>query len=88
MSTDTTCRVDYTRANYTPFYLMANVRGIASAEFRRAQNWVLAMRLFAVGSTTAWAICKEAGIDPEATEVRKVAEIGKHSAPSGSGRKG
>lgn len=82
MSRETTCRVDYLRANFTPFYLMANARRIASKEFRRSANWVLAMNLFAVGSNSARAICKEAGIDPEATEVRKVAEIGKHSAPS------
>lgn len=74
MSNDN-CKVDYLRANFTPFYIMANARGIASAEYRRAPNWVLAMRLFAIGSTSAWAICKEAGIDPEATEVRRIAAI-------------
>ena len=72
---DDNCKVDYLRANFTPIYLLANARRIASAEFRCAPNWVLAMNLFAVGSTSARAICKEAGIDPDATEVRRIAAI-------------
>lgn len=72
MSDQASCKVDYLRANFTPFYLLANARGIAAAEFRRKPNWVLAMHLFAVGSASAWAICKEAGIDPDATEVRRI----------------
>ena len=71
MSDQTNCRVDYLRANFTPFYLLANARRIASTKFRREPNWVLAMNLFAVGRTSAVAICKEAEIDPDATEVRK-----------------
>jgi hypothetical protein len=68
-----TCHVDYLRANFTPFYLLANLRGIVSTAYKTQPNWVIAMRLFAVGSTSARAICRDAGIDPDSTEVRPTA---------------
>jgi len=65
------CNVGY--AHFSPFYLLANARGGTSREFQRQPNWVIAEKLFAVGSTSANRICREAGIDPDAFEVRKVA---------------
>ena len=73
MSDNNICRVEYNRANFTPFYILANARRIASEEYRHAQNWALAEQVFAVGSTTARAICKEAGIDPDDIVVRLAA---------------
>jgi len=32
---------------------------------RNKQRWVLAMRLFGVGSTVAYALCREFNLDPE-----------------------
>ena len=59
-------------AHFTPFYLLANCRRICSEEHQHTPNWSIATELFAVGSTTAKRICREAGIDPDAFEVRKV----------------
>lgn len=66
-----TCDVGH--AHFTPFYLLSNCRRVVSAAYARKPNWVLAMELFAVGSTTAHRICRDAGIDPDATEVRALA---------------
>lgn len=57
--------------NRGDWYLMANVRRICSAEMKRSKNWVLAKELFATGSTSAWQICIDAGIDPEAKTVTR-----------------
>jgi hypothetical protein len=66
-------RCDVGHAHFTPFYLLANARRIVSREHARKPNWVLATELFAVGSTTANRLCREAGIDPDAFEVRRPA---------------
>lgn len=67
--------------NFTPFYIMANVRRILSTAYNnRTQNWVLAMEIFAVGSTSARQICGEAGIDPDGYKVEKRAAISKEAA--------
>ena len=58
--------------HFTPFYLLANCRRVCSLHFQRQPDWVLAMELFAVGSTTAWRLCVEAEIDPEGTTVAKL----------------
>ena len=46
-------------------YLIANCRRIAAPEYATQPNYVIAMNLFAVGSRTAIAICRDAGIDPD-----------------------
>ncbi|MFZ3286232.1 MAG: hypothetical protein WA191_05235 [Telluria sp.] len=58
------------------FNLMFNARRIASTEMNRSENWVLARDLFAVGSTTAHAICHEAGIDPRSRKVEPARSTG------------
>jgi hypothetical protein len=68
--------------HFTPFYLLSNCRSMSGRRLEREANWVLASRLFAVGSTTANRICREAGIDPDALEVRKIAPP---QAPEGGG---
>ena len=60
--------------HFTPFYLLANCRRLCSAHFRRQPNWVISMELFAVGSTTAWRLCVDAGIDPEGLTAVKLAQ--------------
>jgi ribosomal protein S13 len=60
------------RLNFTPFYIMANVRRICAHQYRRQANWILAMEIFAVGSTTAHQICREAEIDPDGLTVTKI----------------
>lgn len=59
-------------AHFTPYYLLANCRPMLSQHYKRQPNWVIAMSLFAVGSTTAWRLCNEAEIDPEGTSVIKI----------------
>jgi hypothetical protein len=60
--------------NFTPFYVMANVRRILSAAYnKRTPNWVLAMEIFAVGSTSGNRICAEAGVDPDGYKIEKSA---------------
>ncbi len=60
-------------AHFTPFYLMANARRIVPEIYnKRNANWVLAKDLFAVGSNSAIAICREANIDPDGHEVRPI----------------
>jgi len=60
-------------ANFTPFYLLANLRRICTPALARRENWVLAIELFAVGGTTARRICREAGIDPDGKTVTRAA---------------
>lgn len=48
------------------FYLLVNARRISAQRYRRMPNWAFAMELFATGSTSAWRICVDAGIDPNA----------------------
>jgi hypothetical protein len=62
---------DLKHAHFTPFYLLSNARRICSREYQRKPNWVLAMNLFALGSTSATKVCREAGIDPDGLEVTK-----------------
>lgn len=65
--------MDKLAMNFTPFFIMANVRRILSqARNARTANWVLAMEIFAVGSTSANRICSEAGIDPDGYKIEKV----------------
>jgi hypothetical protein len=42
-----------------------NARRMAKAEFKRKQNWVLAMELFLCGSSMAHEMCKIAEVDPD-----------------------
>jgi hypothetical protein len=57
--------------HFTPYYLLANCRLLCSAHFNREPNWVIASKLFAVGSTTARGLCHDDDIDPDATTVFK-----------------
>lgn len=41
-----------------------NARGLLSRRWQREDNWVVAMELYGVGSTYAFAICRRIGIDP------------------------
>jgi hypothetical protein len=58
--------------HFTPYYLLSNCRRLCSAHFNRQPNWVIAMELFAVGSTTARGLCVDGGIDPDALTVTKI----------------
>ena len=50
---------------------MANCRHMLSREYSRKPNWVIAMGLFATGSTSAHEICAVAGIDPDSLKVER-----------------
>lgn len=55
------------------FNLMFNCRRLLSTKMNNSLvNWALACELFAVGSTSAVAICREAGIDPNSKIVTKL----------------
>lgn len=45
--------------------VMANVRRLSPRKFNKTPNWVLAMELFANGSTYSWQTCRYAEIDPD-----------------------
>jgi hypothetical protein len=65
--------MDKLAMNFTPFYIMANVRHLLSGTKNLSTpNWVLATQIFAVGSTSANQVCREAGIDPFGYEVKKI----------------
>ncbi|WP_066735785.1 hypothetical protein [Cupriavidus sp. D384] len=67
-------KVEAVRANFTPFFIMSNVRRIVPAYYNKQRaNWVLAMDVFAVGSRSAQRICEEAGIDPDGFTVERAA---------------
>lgn len=56
------------------YHLLANARRLAEhpiAAVRKMENWVLAMTLFATGSTSARQLCVDAGVDPYDTQVRR-----------------
>lgn len=46
-----------------------NARRMAATRHKREPNWVFAMELFGLGSTYAWAMCLDMGIDPDAKSV-------------------
>lgn len=55
-----------------PFNLLSNCRRLLNAsQNKQYQNWALACELFAVGSTSAFAICREAGVDPYGKTMEK-----------------
>jgi hypothetical protein len=56
----------------TDFHLMSNARMVAAHSYRRVPNWVFAMKLFGTGSSSAYQICRDAGIDPDGFKVEKV----------------
>ncbi|WP_258129198.1 hypothetical protein [Achromobacter anxifer] len=81
------CHVGH--ANFTPFYLLANLRRICTPALARRENWVLAIELFAVGGTTARRICREAGIDPDGKTVARAAlsaQPGAHTTNNDGGK--
>lgn len=50
-----------------PAGVIPRVRSIAGRRHAKKPNWVLAMDIYCVGSNYAWGICRDAGLDPEAT---------------------
>lgn len=60
------------------YYLLANGRRLGLEPISRVRNmpnWVLAMELFATGSTSAHQICRDAGIDPDSTTIQRAAQL-------------
>lgn len=55
------------------FTIMANARRICTRFYQRLPNWALARELFGLGSTSATKLCRDAGIDPDAHDVKRVA---------------
>lgn len=57
-------------------FLLVNARRIGMepiSRVRQMSNWVLAMELFATGSTSAHQICRDAGIDPDSCTTDRAA---------------
>ncbi|MGJ8514745.1 hypothetical protein R84865_001687 [Carnimonas sp. R-84865] len=57
-------------SHFTPPYLIANCRRLSSQRCNNDPNWVFAMKLFGVGSNTAFEICRDWWIDPDSTKVQ------------------
>lgn len=60
------------------YYLLTNGRRLGLEPISRVRNmpnWVLAMELFATGSTSAHQLCRDAGLDPDSTTTQRVAQI-------------
>lgn len=51
-------------------HALYNGRRIGKPEFKRMDNWVLCMELFAVGSTYAYELCRLAEVDPNGKEFK------------------
>lgn len=45
--------------------IFANARRVCAQRYRRLPNWSLAMEVFGLGSTWAWALCERIGVDPD-----------------------
>lgn len=65
------------------YYLMANCRLMLGQKFARIENWVIAMKLFATGSTSAHQICVDAGFDPSGKKIQRAAPS--PDVPAGEG---
>ena len=48
-------------------YVLKNAARIARPEYRNKPTWVFIKELMSVGATSAYKICKDLGIDPEAS---------------------
>jgi hypothetical protein len=46
--------------------VLRNFRRLMRGRRRNEANWIIVKELFGVGSTTAHAMCREMGVDPEA----------------------
>ena len=60
------------------YYLLANGRRLGLEPISRVRNmpnWVLAMELFATGSTSAHQLCRDAGVDPDSTTTQRAAQL-------------
>lgn len=45
--------------------VLANARRLMAQRYRQLPNWALAMEVFGLGSTWAWALCERIGVDPD-----------------------
>jgi len=60
------------------YYLLANGRRLGLEPISRVRNmpnWVLAMELFATGSTSAHQLCRDAGVDPDSTTTQRATQL-------------
>lgn len=53
-------------ARITFLQMFAAARRMASGRRSKDPNWIFAMEFFALGSTFAWHLCVQMGVDPEA----------------------
>lgn len=71
-------RMYRTLDNLSMLTAFRNARRICARKYQRSQNWVLAMELFGLGSTYAYAMCRRIGVDPESCSAAPV------SSPEGT----
>jgi hypothetical protein len=57
--------------------ILSNARRICGERFKRLPNWSLAMEIFGLGSTWAWALCERIGVDPDGRTMDSVNEARK-----------
>lgn len=60
--------MEQTLNNVPTYIIFANARRICKREYQNSPNWVLAMEVFGLGSTYAYAMCRKIGVDPEGTK--------------------
>lgn len=56
-------RMDAKLSNLDPYIILSNARRICKRRYERIPNWSLAMEIFGLGSTYAWALCHRIGVD-------------------------
>lgn len=61
-------RYRQTIAERTPRMVLINARRLLAHKHKQTANWALAMHLYGLGSTYASRLCREACLNPDATE--------------------
>lgn len=52
--------------------IMRNVRRMITGRIRQPENWILVKEIFGCGSTTAYKICSEMGVDPDSKTTKRI----------------
>lgn len=54
--------------------IFANARRVCKRKYQRSPNWVLASKLFGLGSTYSYALCRRLGVDPDGRDMKPYAK--------------
>ena len=69
-----------------PRDVLASVRWIIKGRIRQEANWILAMKVYGLGSTYAWRLCVDEGIDPDGFTSEPVARTANQKSASPNSR--